>query len=136
MTPFLDLLAWPAIGKLFAVLLAVPFLVSAVTKAFDFRAAVAEVGGLVRCVPAGPLAAAVIVIQAAAGVALVIGGLSAVFGALALAGFTTLATLLAHDWWSKPEGAKGSSFIIFWEHLALIGGLMLLAHIEAVRITT
>ncbi|WP_300530474.1 hypothetical protein [Maricaulis sp.] len=136
MTPLLDLLAWPAMGKLFAVLLAVPFLVSAVTKALDFQAAITEVGGLVRGVPAGPLAVAVIASQAAGGVALIIGGFPAVFGALALAGFTGLATLLAHAWWAKPGGVAGSSFIIFWEHLALIGGLMLLAHLEAGRVTT
>ena len=113
MTPFLDLLAGPATGKLFAAMLAVPFLVSAVSKAVNFQTAVEEVGGLVA-LPAAPVAALVIATQAAGGIALIGGGLASVIGALALAGFTALATVLAHAWWSRPRGMEDPAFIIFW----------------------
>jgi hypothetical protein len=38
-----------------------------------------------------------------------------------------LATLLAHSWWTKTGIERFHDFNTFWEHVGLIGGLMLAA---------
>jgi transmembrane protein len=52
-------------------------------------------------------------------------------GAGALGVFTALATLLAHSWWTKTGIDRFHDFNTFWEHVGLIGGLMLAAVLSA-----
>lgn len=106
---------------------ALPFLVSGISKLFDFPGAVAEVRGLTAIEPAWPLAILLIIVQLGGSAVLIAGGRFAWIGALALAGFTAVATLLAHSFWLKPEAEQFLHRNIFFEHVAIAGGLILLA---------
>ena len=105
--------------------LAAVFLFSGTAKALDWTGGVAEVAGLGLPLPAVALAAT-IVVQLVGGLA-VLTGLGARWGALALAGFTLFATLIAHDFWNAPAETRAHELTTFLEHVALIGGLLLLA---------
>ncbi|HEV2605775.1 MAG TPA: DoxX family protein [Microvirga sp.] len=105
--------------------LAAPFLVSGVLKAVDFPAATAEVRGLIGLEPAGLFAALVIVTQLGGSLLLLLGGRRAWIGTGLLAAFTVVATLLAHAWWTKPPENASRDLAIFWEHVAICGGLLL-----------
>lgn len=111
--------------------LLLPYLLSGVLKLLDFGGARAEVGGLTGVTaPAlvSVLAAAVIVTQLGGSLLLLAGGRWAPLGGLALAGFTLVATFLAHTWWQLPPGsARVQAFNGFWEHIALVGALGLAA---------
>jgi uncharacterized membrane protein YphA (DoxX/SURF4 family) len=105
--------------------LAAPFLVSAVLKAADFPAATAEVRGLTGLEPARVFAGLMIITQIVGSALLLVGGQRAWIGAGLLAGFTVVATLLAHAWWTKPPAEAPRDLAIFWEHVAICGGLLL-----------
>jgi transmembrane protein len=92
--------------------LLLPYLISGVLKLLDFDGARAEVGG------------AVILTQLGGSLLLLAGGRWAPLGGLALAGFTLVATFLAHTWWQLPPGPERMhAFNGFWEHIALVGAL-------------
>ncbi|BCH23099.1 hypothetical protein MesoLjLc_28400 [Mesorhizobium sp. L-8-10] len=116
---------WIEAAARFAV--AVPFLISGISKLFDFPGAVAEVRGLTAIEPALPLAVLVIVVQLGGSALLIAGGRLAWIGALTLTGFTAVATLLAHSFWLKAEAEQFLHRNIFFEHVAIAGGLILLA---------
>jgi uncharacterized membrane protein YphA (DoxX/SURF4 family) len=107
--------------------LLLPYLISGVLKLLDFDAARAEVGGLTGLAAPGlvtALAAAVIVTQLGSSLLLLKGGRWSPLGGLALAGFTLMATFLAHTWWRLPPGPERvHAFNGFWEHIALVGAL-------------
>lgn len=48
-------------------------------------------------------------------------------GALALASFTVVATLQFHRFWAVPAAARTLALTSFLEHVAIVGGLLLLA---------
>ncbi|MBV8470236.1 MAG: DoxX family protein [Burkholderiaceae bacterium] len=105
-----------------------PYLISGVLKLFDWGGAQAEVAALTGLAP-GPLlmlvAAGVIVLQLGASLWLLSERRGAWLAALALAGFTLVATFLAHTWWHLPPGAeRAQAFNGFWEHIALVGALV------------
>jgi uncharacterized membrane protein YphA (DoxX/SURF4 family) len=104
---------------------AAPFVVSGVLKAADFPAATAEVRGLTGLEPAPVFAALVIITQLFGSALLLVGGRRAWIGAGLLAGFTVVATLLAHAWWTKSPAEAPRDLAIFWEHVAICGGLLL-----------
>jgi len=108
-------------------LLASPFLLSGVTKAADFAGATAEVRALTGLEPAWLGAAAVIAVQLGGSALLLAGGRLTRAGAGLLAVFTAVATLLAHAWWTKAGIERARDFNVFWEHVAIIGGLALAA---------
>jgi uncharacterized membrane protein YphA (DoxX/SURF4 family) len=85
---------------------AVPFLISGAAKILDFQGSIAEVRGLTVLEPAAFFAVLVIVMQLGGSVLLIAGGRFVWIGALALAGFTTIATLSAHTFWLKPEAEQ------------------------------
>lgn len=117
--------------RLFAMLaLSSPYFVSAIAKLSNFPAAVQEVRLLTGLGAPAAVAAVVIVVQLTGAALLLIGGRAASSGALVLIGFTATATLIAHDWWSGGPQAE-THFKIFWEHLALCGGLLLAAFMSA-----
>lgn len=103
--------------------LASPFAVSGVAKLIDFGAATNEVAGLGLANPA--LVAAAVVVTQLVGSALLLTRRFRWLGAGLLAGFTVLATLLAHSFWrfSGPEQAR--QMATFLEHVAIVGGLVL-----------
>jgi transmembrane protein len=116
---------WVEPAARFAV--AVPFLISGVAKILDFQGSIAEVRGLTGLEPAALFAVLVILTQLGGSVLLIAGGRFAWIGALALAGFTTIATLSAHAFWLKPEAEQFLQRNIFFEHVSIVGGLVLLA---------
>ena len=129
-----DWLTRPGIALLARLALASPFLISGVLKATDFASAVAEVRGLVELEPAGLLAALVIATQLGGSVLLVAGGRLAWIGAVLLVGFTALATLLAHAFWTKTGIDAAHDLTTFFEHVGLIGGFLLAAILGAQKL--
>ncbi|MCX9145945.1 DoxX family protein [Erythrobacter sp. WG] len=113
--------------------LASPFLFSGLTKALDFTGATAEVRGLTGLKPAGAFAAAVVAVQLGGSALLLAGGWAVGIGAALLAGFTLVATLVAHDFWNRPAGTALRDATTFFEHVALIAGLGLAAWVSARR---
>lgn len=67
-----------------------------------------------------------IAVEVLGGLALVL-GLGTRWAALALALFTLAAGVLFHNWWAMPAAAQMLQKIIFDEHLAITGGLLVLA---------
>ncbi|WP_445504086.1 DoxX family protein [Microvirga sp. G4-2] len=118
--PISQILALPGFDLLARLALASPFLISGVMKLLDFEGAMTEVAGM-GLGPAGPFALAVIITQ--------IGG-SLLFltrrycwlGAGILAGFTIVATLLAHPFWAFEGPDRGRQTATFFEHVVIVGG--------------
>ena len=71
-------------------------------------------------------AGAVIALEIGASL-LVLTGCFRWLGALALAGFTLLASLLADRFWAAPPGTRRAVRNTFFEHWGLVGGLLLVA---------
>jgi uncharacterized membrane protein YphA (DoxX/SURF4 family) len=94
-------------------------------KAIDFAAAEAELARF-GITPPGPFAGLTIVVELG-GSLLVLSGLYRWLGALALAGFTLFASILANPFW----GIAGLEHIpaenAFFEHIGLAGGFVLVA---------
>jgi transmembrane protein len=101
------------------------YLISGVTKAFDFPSAMDEVRTLSGLEPAGLFAVIVIAVQLGGSLLLIRGGRFAWIGAGLLAGFTLIATFLAHDFWSATGPALIRSMTTFFEHVGLVAGLLL-----------
>ena len=111
--------------------LASPFLLSGITKAWDFAGATAEVRALTglesTSLLAAPLAALMIAVQLGGSALLLAKGRAVWIGAAILSAFTLAATLLAHNFWAKPEGAWLRDATTFFEHMGLVAGLGLAA---------
>ncbi|MPR08022.1 DoxX family protein [Microvirga tunisiensis] len=123
--PIAQVLALPALDYLARLALAAPFLISGVVKLLDFPRAMNEVAGL-GLEPAGLFAVAVIVTQLG-GSLLFLTRRYCWLGAGLLAGFTVLATLLAHPFWTFEGPDRGRQTATFFEHVAIVGGLAMAA---------
>jgi transmembrane protein len=123
--PIARMLAWPALDSLARLALAAPFLVSGVAKLLHFPDAIAEVAGL-GLRPAVPVTAAIIVSQLGGSI-LFLTKRFCWLGAGILAGFTVLATLLAHPLWAFDGPDRGRQTATFFEHLAIVGGFAMAA---------
>jgi len=110
---------------------ALPFLISGIAKLFDLSGAMAEVRGLTGLEPAPLVAGLVILVQLGGSALLIAGSRHAWIGAALLAGFTAVATLYAHAFWLMPEGERFLHRNIFFEHVSIIGGVVLLAILAA-----
>jgi uncharacterized membrane protein YphA (DoxX/SURF4 family) len=96
------------------------------TKIFDFNGALAEMDHF-GLHPAAFFAVAVIVFELTAS-AMVISGLLRWAGALALAGFTLLATFIALRFWEMAPGMdRMMATNAFFEHLGLAGAFIFVA---------
>ena len=101
-------------------------------KLTDFPGAVAEMAYF-RLAPPVLFAVLVIVLELVAS-AMVVTGLLRWLGALTLAGFTLLSTLIALRFWEQPAGeARRAEANAFFEHLGLIGGFLLVAWLDLTR---
>lgn len=105
--------------------LCLPYLVSGVAKAVGFDGAIEEFRGLPLPAPA-LLVVATILVQLC-GSALVITGRMAWAGALALAAFTIVASLIAHAFWNFTGQDHARQLNTFLEHVALAGAFCLVA---------
>lgn len=116
------LLDLPGLGWLARLFLAAPFIGSGLGKAFDFSAATAEAASL-GLRPASLMAAAVILVQLA-GSGLFLTRRWCWLGAGLLAGFTVVATLIAHPFWHFEGLERVRQTATFLEHLAIVGGFL------------
>jgi uncharacterized membrane protein YphA (DoxX/SURF4 family) len=71
--------------------------------------------------------AALVIATELGGSALILSGRFRWFGAFALAGFTFLATFMAYRFWEVATAERIAVMNGFFEHMGLIGGLLLVA---------
>jgi uncharacterized membrane protein YphA (DoxX/SURF4 family) len=109
--------------------MAAVFLYSGQDKLRHWQAGVEEVTSLGLPVPR-LLAAATIVVQIAGGLS-VLFGIGTAAGAALLALFTAAATLIGHRFWLLKGKAAQQELTTSLEHLAIIGGLLLLVIINS-----
>ncbi len=123
--PISKLLNSFALELIVRIALTCPFWLSGLTKLFNWSAAIGEMNHF-GLSPAAPMAAGVILLQLSGSIAIILGRqvwLAA--GALGL--FTAVATLMAHAYWTFPEAERAAQGNIFFEHVAIIAGLALIA---------
>jgi uncharacterized membrane protein YphA (DoxX/SURF4 family) len=101
------------------------YLQGGIDKLLDFTGAVAEVQHF-GLSPAVPIAVSTIVTEFVAP-ALVLSGRLRWLGALWLAGFTAVATVVANRFWELPLPERQMAANGFFEHLGLVGGFLLVA---------
>ncbi len=102
------------------------------TKIFDFNGALAEMDHF-GLHPAAFFAVAVIVFELTAS-ALVVSGFFRWAGALALAGFTLMATFIALRFWEMAPGMdRMMATNAFFEHLGLAGAFVFVAAFDLTR---
>ena len=105
------------------------YLQGGLNKLTDFNGAVAEMAHF-GLSPAALLAALVIALELGAS-ALILTGTLRWLGALALAGFTLMATFVALRFWELPIGQERfMAANSFFEHLGLVGGFLLVAWLD------
>lgn len=105
------------------VLLAAVFLYSGFDKLWRWRAGVKEVAEFGLPWPTF-FAAMTVAVQLMGGLT-VVSGFGAALGAALLAAFTILATLMGHPFWLLRGETARREFTTSLEHLAIIGGLIL-----------
>ena len=101
------------------------YLQGGLVKAMDFAGAIGEMQHF-GLAPAAPLAVAVIALELGASL-MILCGVYRWLGALALAAFTLLATLLANRFWAAPPAEQFMMANAFFEHIGLVGGFVLVA---------
>jgi putative oxidoreductase len=106
------------------VFVAAVFLYSGQDKFRHWQASIKEVADLGLPWPR-LFAAATIATQLIGGLA-VLTGIAAVWGAAVLALFTSAATVLGHRFWLLHGNRANQEFTTSLEHLAIVGGLLLL----------
>lgn len=115
----------PTLRWITLLLLCAAYLQGGFNKAVDFGSAITEMNHF-GLSPAAPLAIAVIVLELGAS-ALILTGFYRWLGALALAGFTLFATVVALRFWEMPQPERFMAANSFFEHLGLVGGFLLVA---------
>jgi uncharacterized membrane protein YphA (DoxX/SURF4 family) len=119
-------LAIPLVHWLALLGLCAAYLQGGIVKATDFSGAIAEMQHF-GLAPAVPFAIAVIVLELGASV-MILTGFYRWLAALALGGFTLMATLIALRFWELPAGQERfMAANAFFEHLGLVGGFLLVA---------
>jgi uncharacterized membrane protein YphA (DoxX/SURF4 family) len=108
--------------------LVIVFLYSGIDKWWHWSAAVEEVRSIGLPWPAA-FAGATIFTQLVGG-CLVASGFFVWFGALLLAGFTIAATLLGHRFWLRRGSEFRHELTTSLEHVAIVGGLLLLSVLD------
>jgi uncharacterized membrane protein YphA (DoxX/SURF4 family) len=122
---------WRGLHGLALLGLCAAYLQGGLVKAWDFQGAVAEMRHF-GLEPAAPVALGVIVLELGASL-LVLSGRWRWLGALALAGFTLAATVVANRFWLLEPPARFMAENAFFEHLGLAGGFLLVALQDWVR---
>lgn len=127
-----DIVTAPVTRSVALLALCAAYIQGPLTKIFDFGGAIAEMNHF-GLQPAGAFAVAVIVFELAAS-AMVVSGFLRWAGALALAGFTLLATLIALRFWELPSGMdRMMATNAFFEHLGLAGAFVIVAAIDLAK---
>lgn len=103
-----------------------------ITKIFDFPGAIAEMNHF-GLQPAAAFAVFVIIFELTAS-AMVVTGVLRWVGALALSGFTLLATFIALRFWEMAPGMdRMMATNAFFEHLGLAGAFVIVAAIDLTK---
>ncbi|HZR34938.1 MAG TPA: DoxX family protein [Nevskia sp.] len=110
--------------------LCLAFVYSGISKLFDFSGAVAEQAHFGMNPPALFAAATIAVQLGSSAMMLFLRGWPAALGALALAGFTLLATFVGHPFWRETGMERFADLNSFLEHFGLVGGFVLVALLE------
>ncbi|MBA5800094.1 DoxX family protein [Rhizobium sophorae] len=120
------IIAAPATRFIALLALCAAYIQGPLTKLFDFQGAIAEMNHF-GLRPAALFAVTVIAFELAAS-AMVVSGILRWAGALALAGFTLFATLIALRFWELPPGMdRMMATNAFFEHLGLAGAFIIVA---------
>lgn len=105
------------------------YLQGSLMKLFDFDAAIGEMNHF-GLSPAPIFAVFVIVFELAAS-SMILSGFFRWLGALALAGFTLMATFIALRFWEMPDGMdRMMATNAFFEHLGLAGAFLIVAVVD------
>jgi uncharacterized membrane protein YphA (DoxX/SURF4 family) len=125
------ILTWAWMGSLARLALVGPYLVGAMVKASDWPAAIAEQAHFGMHPPA--IWAAITMAVEIVGPLLILSGRLVWLGAGMLGVFTLLAAIIANSFWTMPDGPERfTATNAFFEHLGLIGGLVLAASLAKV----
>ena len=118
--------ATPSVHWIALLGLCAAYLQGGIVKATDFGSAIAEMNHF-GLAPAAPIAIAVIALELGASI-MILAGFYRWLAALALGGFTLMATLIALRFWELPPGPdRFMAANAFFEHLGLVGGFLLVA---------
>jgi putative oxidoreductase len=118
------------VGRL---LLALLFIPAGISKISGFEGTVGYIASVGLPLPA--LAAiGTIALEIGAGLMLAVGW-KARWAALALAGFTLLATILFHNFWAMPADKAFVQQLMFFKNIAVVGGLLVVAAFGAGRLS-
>lgn len=110
-------------------LLCAAYIQGGLNKLTDFPGAIGEMTHF-GLSPA-PLFAILVILVELVGVGMVLTGFLRWVGALALGGFTLLATFVALRFWELPAGQERfMAANSFFEHLGLVGGFLLVAWLD------
>ncbi|MBB4526805.1 UNVERIFIED_ORG: putative membrane protein YphA (DoxX/SURF4 family) [Rhizobium sophorae] len=131
-SPLARIITAPATRFVALLALCAAYIQGPLTKLFDFQGAIAEMNHF-GLYPAAFFAVAVITFELAAS-AMVVSGILRWAGALALAGFTLFATLIALRFWELPPGMERMMATnAFFEHLGLAGAFIIVATIDLTK---
>lgn len=132
-TGLVGFIAKPAVRSVALLALCAAYIQGPLTKIFDFNGAMAEMDHF-GLHPAAVLAVIVIVFELTAS-AMVISGILRWAGALALAGFTLIATFIALRFWEMAPGMdRMMATNAFFEHLGLAGAFVLVAAYDPTKV--
>lgn len=104
------------------ILLALMFVLSGISKLTGLEGTAGYIGSVGLPAPQ-LLAIGAGLLEVIAGVMLIVGW-QARWAALALAGFTLLASLFFHNFWALPADKASMQQLMFMKNLAVIGGLL------------
>ena len=110
------------VGRL---LLALLFLPAGISKIGGFAGTVGYIAS--KGLPMPSVAAVIAIIVEVVGAVALIAGFGTRWAALALAGFTFIATFLSHNFWALPAGQVMMQQLMFFKNIAVVGGLLVLA---------
>lgn len=114
-----------AVHWLALLFLCAAYLQGGFNKAADFSSAIAEMKHF-GFSPAGPMAVAVIALEIGASL-MILTGFYRWLGALSLAGFTLMATLVVDRFWEMAMPERFMMANSFFEHWGLVGGFLVVA---------
>lgn len=128
-TRIAHLLRAPAIYTLALLALCAAYIQGPLTKILDFNGAIGEMAHFGLRPPV--VFAVVVILFELVASAMVVSGIKRWIGALALAGFTLIATGIALRFWEMPVGMdRMMAMNAFFEHLGLAGAFVIVAAID------
>ena len=110
------------VGRL---LLALLFLPAGINKIGGLAGTVGYIAS--KGLPMPSVAAVIAIIVEVGGALALIAGFGTRWAALALAGFTLIATFFFHNYWTMPADQVMMQQLMFFKNIAVVGGLLVLA---------